>query len=286
MRNLTIKREKSAAARLCKMKVYIEDSQSNELTISGVPCRKLGTLKSGEEKTFEVEERAAKVFVIADKLSRNFSNEYYDLPEGAEDIRLVGENRLDFASGNAFRFRNNDTEEVVAHRKRVARKGAVVYVVAIVLGFIIGFTSVLGLFGKEKEKTFSASNMTITLTDEFSKKDVVGYTAVFQSVDVLVFCIEEPFSLLDDLSSLTLREYANQIIALNGVTGASLKTEDGLTYFEYEKQVDGTQIYQYYTFVYKADIAFWIVQFAVSENKADKLRDDVFDWAQTVEFAK
>ena len=64
------------------MKVYIEDAQSNELIISGVPCRKLGDLKNGEEKTFEIGEDAAKVFVIADTLSKDYCTEFYQLSEG------------------------------------------------------------------------------------------------------------------------------------------------------------------------------------------------------------
>ena len=68
MRMLTIKRTKSFIACLAKMKVYIEDSSSTEIVINDVPCRKLGVLKNGEEKQFEIDEKEAKVFVIADKL--------------------------------------------------------------------------------------------------------------------------------------------------------------------------------------------------------------------------
>ena len=63
MRNLTIRREKHFVASLATMKVYIEDPTANDLTINGVSCRKLGTLKNGEEKTFTIAEEAAKVFV-------------------------------------------------------------------------------------------------------------------------------------------------------------------------------------------------------------------------------
>jgi hypothetical protein len=36
--------------------------------INNIRCRKLGELKNNEEKTFEIDENQAKVFVIADKL--------------------------------------------------------------------------------------------------------------------------------------------------------------------------------------------------------------------------
>ena len=60
MRNLTIKRNKTFVACLAKMKVYIEDASANDLTINGIPCRKLGDLKNGEEKNFSIGENAAK----------------------------------------------------------------------------------------------------------------------------------------------------------------------------------------------------------------------------------
>jgi hypothetical protein len=104
MRNLTIKRTKSFVACLVKMKIYLEDPMASELVINNVPCRKLGELKNGEEKTFVIGENSAKVFVIADTLSRNYCNEYYQLPDGQDDIFLSGKNDFNPASGNAFRF--------------------------------------------------------------------------------------------------------------------------------------------------------------------------------------
>ena len=143
MRNLTIKRTKSFVACLGKMKVYIEDASSNELEINGVSCRKLGTLKNGEEKTFQIGNERAKVFVIADKLSKNYCNEFYELPEGEEDIYLTGKNKFNPASGNPFRFDNNNSEEVIANRNKNSNRGGGVFIIAIVVGFIAGF---LGVF--------------------------------------------------------------------------------------------------------------------------------------------
>ena len=92
MRNLTIKREKRFVGCLGTMQVYMEDPQNNDMIINGFACRKLGTLKNGQEKTFAVSESAARVYVIADKLSVSFCNEYYVLPEGTEDVVLTGRN--------------------------------------------------------------------------------------------------------------------------------------------------------------------------------------------------
>ena len=146
MRKLTIKRTKTFVACLMKMKVYIEDHSAGEIVINDVPCRKLGDIKNGEEKTFEISESAAKVFVIADKLSKDYCNDFYQLPEGSEDIVLTGKNRFNLANGNAFRFDNNDNAAVAANRKRGSRIGMIVMIVAIVIGAIVGFLIGFNLF--------------------------------------------------------------------------------------------------------------------------------------------
>lgn len=117
MRNLTMERVKSFVGSLAKMKVYIEDPFSNELVINNVPCRKLGELKNGETQTFEIGEEAAKVFVIADKISRNFCNDYYEIPAGQENVFLSGKNKFNLATGNAFRFDNNENTHTLGNRR-------------------------------------------------------------------------------------------------------------------------------------------------------------------------
>lgn len=139
VRKLTITRTKSFVACLMSIKVYIEDHSSSELTINDVPCRKLGEISNGETKTFEIGEEAAKVFVIGDKLSKSYCNEFYQLPEGQEDISLSGKNCFNPATGNAFRFDNNNNEAVLANRKRSTRKGAIIMTVAIIVGAAAGF---------------------------------------------------------------------------------------------------------------------------------------------------
>lgn len=139
MRKLTIKRTKSFVGCLAKMKIYIEDNSSDEIIINDIHCRKLGDLKNGEEKTFEIEEQSAKVFVIADKLSKNYCSEFYELPDGKEDICLSGKNCFNPASGNAFRFDNNNSEAALENRKRGSSKGLVILIVAIIVGAAIGF---------------------------------------------------------------------------------------------------------------------------------------------------
>ena len=139
MRNLTIHREKSFVACLAKDKVYIEDPYAGDTVIGGVPCRKLGDLKNGETKTFVVGDEAARVYVISDKLSKDFCNDFFILPAGDFPIILNGKHAYNPVSGNAFRFHDNLNPEAVANRKRGGRIGVVVLIAAVIIGFVIGF---------------------------------------------------------------------------------------------------------------------------------------------------
>ena len=129
MRNLTIKRAKSFVGCLAKIKIYIEDHTSNETLINNTPCRKIGDLKNGEEKNFQIGEEEAKVFVIADKSNKNYCKEYYQLPSGHEDIFLSG--KCKFEAANAFHLNNNQSKGFVATCKS-AKKHPLILTVAIV----------------------------------------------------------------------------------------------------------------------------------------------------------
>ncbi|MBQ8862366.1 MAG: hypothetical protein IJ021_06485, partial [Clostridia bacterium] len=287
MRNLTIKRAKRFVACLGTMKVYIEDVTANDLTINGVTCRKLGTLKNGEEKTFEISEESAKVFVIADKLSKGYCNEYYELPSGTEDIVLTGKNEFNPASGNAFRFDGVTDEKVLANRKKGKEKGIIVLAIALAVGFVLGTiigvgSIIINVFGSlTKDKTFAHDGMSITLTGSFRETDYNGFDICYDSSKVAVFVIKDSFSVMDGLEDYTLREYGEAVIEGNGFSSL-LESSDGLTYFEYMGTSD--QAYNYYAFVFKSDDAFWLIQFATPESEAAKYEAKIFEWAKTIKF--
>ena len=288
MRNLTIKRTKSFVGCLAKMKIYIEDSSSQEMLINDTPCRKIGDLKSGEEKTFQIGEQEAKVFVIADKLSKNYCNEYYQLSEGQEDIFLSGKNRFNPANGNAFRFDNNESEEIVANRKQGARKGLLILIVAAVVGAVVGYTITSGLFPNKTPdvKIFSSNGMTITLTDEFRETDIENYTVTYDSKNVAVFALKETFTLADGFGDYTLEQYANLMIQANNLSSTGIKTADGLTRFEYDfTNPETNNCYKYFSYVYKTNDAFWLIQFATLNENVDGYAQQITDWAKSVEFS-
>lgn len=291
MRNLTIKRAKSFVGCLAKMKIYIEDPAAGDTEIGGVSCRRLGELKNGEEKTFSVCEQAAKVFVIADSLSKGYCSEYYQLADGSEDICLSGKNKFDPAAGNAFRFDSNDSAEVAAYRKGGKHKGLPILIGALVAGCIIGvgigFICIKGgAAATEKAKTFSAAGMQITLTDSFRETDTDNFTVAYDSAKAAVFALREPFTLMDGMENNDLMQYADLVINANSLGDAAVKTADGLTWFEYS--ADNTELnttYCYYAYVYKAADAFWLVQFVAAEDDAAQYAPQFAKWAKTVTFS-
>lgn len=288
MRNLTIKRNKSFVGCIAKMKIYIEDQTSNEITINNIPCRKIGSLKNGEEKTFQIEECAAKVFVIADKLSKDYCNEYYQLPEGQEDVSLSGKNKFNLANGNAFRFDNNDNEEVLKNRKSGTRKGLIILGVSAVVGAIVGYCIGSGIlvFRTPEAKTFSAAGVTITLTEEFKETEIENFNVAYDSRNVAVFILEEPFTLMEGLENFKVEQYVDLVIQANtSMSGAEKKTVDGLTHFEYAfTNPETNDTYQYFSYAYKTDDAFWLVQFATLDKNVGKYAPLIAEWAKTVEF--
>lgn len=294
MRRLTIKREKSFVGCTAKMQVYIEDTYSAELQlpvaspknddeqIDYIGCRKIGELKNGEEASFEIGEEAIRVFVIADKVSKDWCNDCYQLPDGSEDISLSGRNRLNPAAGNAFRFNGNDGTAAAVVRKKSTKRGVIILIASILLGFLLGYGITAAIFGfiNSKEKAFTAGEMSITLNEGFEQQRVAGYSAIYSSKDVIVFVNRDN---IKDVALKNATDYATSIIAYNGFD-TELITDGNLNHFIVElTESDGTE-YCYYAYTYKSDEAFWLIQFAVEKNKAAKYADDIADWAKSVSF--
>lgn len=287
MRNLIITRKKSFVACLGTMKVYIEDPTSSDIVINGVPCRKLGTLKNGEEKTFPISENSAKVFVIAGKMSKKYCNEYYPVPAGDRDFYLNGKNEYNPATGNAFRFDGVIDEEVLKNRKKGTRRGIVVLIAALLVGILAGLTPMfIDMFSTPEPAEFSSNGVTVTLTDDFYEQKYDGITACYDSDDVAVFFIKDDFDAMEGLSDYTLEEYGELVMKNTGCDeSVKLRTNGDLTYFMYEAVSDDTgENYVYYTFLFKTNDAFWIAQFTTFAENEDAYYQQFIDWANTIKF--
>ena len=129
------------------------------------------------------------------------------------------------------------------------------------------------------DKVFSQSGLTITLTDKFYERDMVPFTAVFGSSDLIIFALKEEFVLFEN-QNLSLKEYAEFVIAANQ-TDTTVKVVEGLTSFTFEDHVNGKD-YVYFATVYKGDDAYWLLQFACETTKYESLRPAIIQYAKSV----
>lgn len=293
MRNLTIERRKKFAGCAVAVKFYIEDAANEEIRIDQTPCRKLGKLKNGESKTFSISNDSAKLFAIHDKLSKEYCNDSYQLPTGAEDIHLAGEAKINPGIGNTFIFDGNPLLPLTPKKKRGRIIGWVILIIACLIGSIIGQIGggwIGGALFSDKEnaepKTFTADNMSITLNENFSEDVLDSFTACYSSRDVAAFLLKEEFSLMAGLENYTLEQYGQLVLQNNGMPDFQLQTVDGVLYFEYEvdNEADKTTYY-YFSTIHKATDAFWLVQFACNAADAEEHIPDFIQWAKSVSFS-
>ena len=121
----------------------VTDTQAKKLTHLNLA---FAPMKNGETATFPIGDQAAKVFVIADKVSRGFCNNYYPLSIGTEDVVLTGKNKFHPGAGNPFRFDGVTDPEVLENRKKGNGKGIVILIVSALAGVITGLLLSMSIF--------------------------------------------------------------------------------------------------------------------------------------------
>lgn len=282
MRNLTITRRKSFVGCAMKDRVYVEDTLAPELTIDGVPCRKIGEIKNGETKTFSVGEEEQKIFLISDKVSKDYCHGTATIPEGQEDVALSGEHKFVFGS-NPFRFDGMElSPEQVARQKKKGRIGMVIMVAAMVFGMIMGKAAVRLLLGNAGSslETYTKGDFSITMASNLEEEQVDGFDMFYRSKSVMVFGLREEKQFF--LAETTLEDYGSFVLEANGKTQLQLNREDDLIWFEYKDQPEGQEIYYFVVCCEDAD-AFWIVNFVTPAENVDQYKDDFLAWAKTIE---
>ncbi len=284
MRTVTIQRTKAFAGSMGAFKVYIEDPLSGEVKINGTPCRKLGELKNGEERNFVVGDEAAKIYVINDLLTKNLYNDFYQLPEGTEDIVLSGKCSSGLMTGNVFRFDDNTGEEANENRKKHKAWGIAIFIGAVLILTVVNILLDYNFVSKE---TFSADGFAITLDDTFTEESYEGVTRCYASEDAIIAIFKQPFSDQDREASQSQESYAMELMALtvaeNRTSDYKLKTHGDLVYFDYtEEDSEDGSAYLCHFFIVKGEDAFWIVNITVMNEQADELNDEIFQWASSI----
>lgn len=292
MRKLTLKRGKDFVASLMKYQVYIEDPENGELVIKGTNCRKLGTVANGEDAVFEIGDGAAKLFVIGDKMAKDYCNDFFQIPEGGEDIILSGKATYNPTAGNPFYFDGNeDNEEAMENRKKSKRRGLLIFIIIFALCLLAGVG--VGLARRylkkaenNKEKEFSKAGMTITLTKAFSlqKDDEFDFSAV--SSNTMVSGIKYPFSEFEGANTMTAYDLASRMRDQMGVSASSVKTQGSLIYYDYKfQETASSPTFKYRVYTFKTGNAFWLVVFGSTEKTFDSKTADFEKWVKTVKFA-
>lgn len=136
-----------------------------------------------------------------------------------------------------------------------------------------------------KEATFThESGISITLDESFKESEYESYTVCFESENILILVLKEPFTLTDGLEDYTLIKYAGLLREANTKhSPTAISTDDGLTSFEYGYfNKDQNVTYKYYTTAFKGSDAFWTVQFACKAEEYDALKSTFVEYAKTV----
>jgi len=290
MRTLTVTREKHFAGCLGTIKFYIEDANTPDIHIDGRPCRLLGKLKNGESASWPIDCGALRIFALADRASQSYCRDQYAIPAGEEDLTLCGRCHFNPANGNAFRFAGNTDTIALEQRKRGNRRGWIVLLAAILVGFLLGLFVISPLLrgitpDSANPMTFSAAGLQITLTEEFAPDHTMeGFTVCYLSPRVAVFALQEPFSLAEGFGELTAAEYGELVLeALPHGTETVTTEEDGLLYLTYEADVEGGRFF-YFNTLHKTGDAFWQVCFAMPADLADTQLDTLMTWANSIRF--
>ena len=186
MRNLIINREHSDIAAKDTYLVYIEDHAVPECKIDGVWVRKLGTIRDGETARFRIADREALLFVVKNKITRNYSNSCYHIDEGVGgDVFVSGKCEKNVLKFNPFKF-DGDTSYEVEEFKAKVRKKKTAWFIGILAAFVmISYIAMSGMLASWVDpnrdvyqpsgwsddaaaKDLGDPNFTVTLNDNFT----------------------------------------------------------------------------------------------------------------------
>ena len=113
MRKLILKRKKTFVASFGKIRAFIEDEQG-ELTLGGVKCREIGSLKNGGTGEYDITTESVYLFVVFSKVLPNEYHSCYQVPAGDETVELFTAPKINPIKGNPFEiFSKQDLIDLV-----------------------------------------------------------------------------------------------------------------------------------------------------------------------------
>lgn len=150
---------------------------------------------------------------------------------------------------------------------------------------VLALTAIL-LYGCSKNpKNFTVDEMTITLTEDFKKSKMNDFDAYFVSDDVTFSIKIENASDLEyqGYEIANLKDYANEICALNGIKTENLKQRNQYYYFSNSATVSGAK-YTYLHCMLKNNSDYWICEFVCKARDYKNLEETMLKWADSIVF--
>ena len=120
------------------------------------------------------------------------------------------------------------------------KKKVFVSLLAIVVCMTLG-----GCFFAKNDKTYESHGLSITMPEGYTEKSIVSQTVYLEGTEAIFTALKEDLSSLAQIGidkNTSLKDYAKAVVE-NNKADYEIKEEDGLTYFEYEKQVSGKDYY-------------------------------------------
>ncbi len=136
-------------------------------------------------------------------------------------------------------------------------------------------------------KSFSSKGMTIELTEAFEETSMEGYSVVYNSNEVAVYIIKEPFEVFEETENMSFEKYTEFLLESNkDKSPTQVSKENGFASMEYSYKNDETdKNYKYFTAIFEGPDAYWCVQFVCEENVSEEYMPYFINWAKTVTFA-
>ena len=138
-------------------------------------------------------------------------------------------------------------------------------------------------------KEFIIDKFSITMTTEYEEYDASGFDFAYITERVLVLGIFDSLEDIEDLGFTkgaegTAADYLSFVIERNKMTEtAKVETRDGLDYFTYDAEADGTD-FRYVAFAFPYDGGFCFVQFSCRTGDFKKYEADFFTYAKSAHF--
>lgn len=135
-----------------------------------------------------------------------------------------------------------------------------------------------------KQETYSAHGMSITMDAGFQEKNLLSATYYLEKDDAIMIATKEEFQTLLP-STMTLESYT-KLVLQNNLLNRIINTRENkdYLYFDYTKTVSGNSFY-YIATTHKTDDSFWLIQFCCDKDNKDEFLGKFLEWADTITFA-